>query len=337
MHLSSGASLARALRAMPVALLFPFAVLVPSPAHAGEAGIDVPMRRDAGGARPAPAAADPAGLPAAAALVRREIEILRRELGVGDFPARVEPHQDRRLVHVYMKALEAMSKVRALQRRLGAPESYLAELPVAEVSSDETLGAVQEILSGIQAIKTQMVIATEADAAPPASRLRGLSAAYHHLAEASVLLDGLVGGELTPRDVFHNVMAVVDDLNLIATNLRVSLDPQIPEVADTRGMVDVSQQAMRAAYKVIALQARLGMEASAVPTLTMVRVSPTEAHDLIRILRAELTRIKWHLGINVPPAEFRDPGMTADSTDVFAHMLLVVRGLDQLTSAQTAG
>ncbi len=319
-----------------VSLLFLIAMFVPATGHAGEAGIDVPMGRAGAAARPAEPVAEPGGLLAATERVRGEVEVLRREFGTHDFPARVEPHRDRAPVHVYVKSLEVMSKVAALQRRFGVVEGYVRDMPVAEVSSDEAQGAVQDILDGIEAIKTQMVISTAADVAMAPGR-RGLSEAYANLADASVMLDGLVGRELAPQDVFRNVMAVIEDLNLIATRLQVRLDVEVPEAGE-RDLVATAQQAMRAAYKAVALQTRLGMQASAVPTLTMVRVSPTEAYDLIGILRAELARIKGHLGINVPPLGSGGTGAAVESADLFAHMLLVVRGLDQLTAgAETQG
>lgn len=315
-----------------LALLVSLASLVPVPIHAGEAGINVPMRRDVGlSTREAPDAA-PEGILSIAEVVRNEVEILRQELGVNDFPARAESQQDRRPVHVYVKALEVMSKVVAVQRRMGvAPAGSVREVPLDGLSSDDVLVAVQDILDGIRVIKTQMVIESTAEA-PVVSRPQTLSAAYKVLADASAMLDGLVGSPLAPAHVFRNVRAIVEDMNLIAAKLKVSLDLETPEVVGSKESFDVAQQALRAAYKVVMLQARLGMDASAVPTLTMVRVTPTEVYDLTGTLRAELARIKWHLAINVPTSEEMELTRHRDSTDVFAQMLLIVRNLDQLTA-----
>ena len=200
------------------------------------------------------------------------------------------------------------------------------------LSSSDVVAAVRDILDGIRAIKTQMVIESEVEP-PELSGPRTLSAAYKNLADTSAMLDGLVGRELTPQHVFQNVTSINDDMGLIAAKMQVRLDENTPEVVGARGSIDVAQQALRAAYKVVSLQARLGMEASAVPTLTMVRVTPTEAYDLTGVLRAELTRIKWHLGINVPGDENTEPARRRDSTDVFAQMLLVIGSLDALAAS----
>ena len=96
--------------------------------------------------------------------------------------------------------------------------------------------------------------------------------------------------------------------------------------------IDVAQQVLRATYKVINLQTRLGMDASGVPSLTLVRVTPSEVFDATNMLLAEMARIKLHLDINVP----RDDSPEAKGkkpADVFALVLLIVRNLDLITQA----
>ncbi|MDD9963909.1 MAG: hypothetical protein OXU70_17675 [Gammaproteobacteria bacterium] len=311
-------------------LLTLLAVLSPVQGYAAEAGIDVPMRRDRATSQQPLSTQSSGGLLEATEVVRREIGILRSELGANDFPAQAESHQDRTPIHVYVKALEVMAKVAALQRRLGVPVGEVRSLPLSDVSADEAMGAVQDILDGIDAIKKQLVIDASVEVAATSDGPRMLAVAYRNLADASLLIDWLVGRELTLQAVFQSLMAAVEDINLIATRVQVPLNGELPEVSDQRNLINVAQQAMRAAYKVANLQTGLGMDASAVPTLTMVRVSPTEVHDLIGILRAELVRIKGHLGINVPTDEVPAAGFGQDSADLFAQMLLVVRHLDQL-------
>ena len=313
-------------------LLVPLTFLGTVPGHTAEADITVPMRRDVGATVSDRLAAAPDSLLATTELVRREVEILRGELGVDDFPTRAESQENRRPVHVYLKALEVMSKVVAVQRRFGVSQGSVRQIPLEQLSSSDVLAAVQDIVDGIRSIKTQMVIESDVES-PELSGPRTLSAAYKNLADSSAMLDGLVGRELTPENVFQNVMVIIDDLTLIAAKLQVQLDVDTPEVVGARESVDVAQQALRAAYKVVSLQARLGMEASAVPKLTMVRVTPTEAYDLTGVLRAELARIKWHLDVNVPGDENTEPAWSRDSTDVFAQMLLVIGGLDTLAAS----
>ena len=302
------------------------------PAPASEADINVPMRRDVGATVSDRLEAAPDDLLSATMLVRREVELLRGELGVEDFPARAESHDNRRPVHVFLKSLEVMSKVVAVQRRFGVPEGSVRQIPLVELSSGDALAAVRDILDGIRAIKTQMVIESDVEALA-LSGPRTLSAAYKNLADTSAMLDGLVGRALTPQHVFRNVLAIIDDMSLVAAKLQVQFEVDTPEVVGARESVDVAQQALRAAYKIVSLQGRLGMEPSAVPTMTMVRLTPTETYDLTGLLRAELARIKWHLGVNVPGDEITELPRSRDSTDVFAQMLFVISSLDRLAAS----
>lgn len=318
-------------RVCAVAIIL-FCVTAPVPSEAEEAGaIDVPMRRgQATQATSLLAVPDSAwgDLAFAAAAVAREIEILRAELGVDDVPPEAEAQPERRPAHVYVKSLEVMAKVATVQRRFGVPAGSLPEMSLAEPSSGDLLASVTDILNGIRAIKTQMVIETEIDETAM-SGLPTLAGAYKNLADSSVLLDGLVGRPLNRSDVFGNTMTIAEELNLIGTKLQVVLDAETPDVVGPKRTIDIAQQMLRATYKAISLQARLGMEPSAVPTLTMVRVTPTDTYDLAGVLWAEVMRIKWHLGVNVPVEQNQRPSHT-DAPVLFAQTLLIIRNLDQL-------
>ena len=85
----------------------------------------------------------------------------------------------------------------------------------------------------------------------------------------------------------------------------------------------------------VTLQIRLNMDASSVPTLTLVRVTPSEVFDATNMLLAEMTRIKAHLGINVP-REPRPESRLRTPTDVFAQVLLIIQNLDLMSEAASA-
>ena len=324
-----GARARRWHRACAAAVVVGCAVGPPGEAEAAP-GIDIPMRRD----QPMTVRTVPdsawANIESGAATVLREIKVLRAELGVDDVPPQPEFHEDRRPAHVYVKSMEVMAKVITFQRRFGVPVGSVRDMPLSEPSPADVLAAVTDILDGLRAVKQQMVIETEVDEAVASARPT-LSGAYKNLADASLLLDGLIGQPLNRDDVFGNMMAVIEELNLIATKLQVVLDAEMPAVDGAKGSIDVAQQQLRAIYKAVSLQARLGMEPSAVPTLTMVRVTPTETFDMIGLLWAEMARIKWHLGVNVSAP--RSPQSAhADAADLFAQMLLIIRNLDQITA-----
>ena len=74
------------------------------------------------------------------------------------------------------------------------------------------------------------------------------------------------------------------------------------------------------------------MDASGVPNLTLVRVTPAEVYEATNVLLAEMVRIKAHLGINLPREESVEARNKTPS-DVFAQVLLVIRNLDILAKA----
>ena len=230
-----------------------------------------------------------------------EIRILREELGADDYPPEAERQEDRAPVHVYAKTLEVMSKVARAQRRLGMEAAEVGQIPIKVVEPRDVLGSVAGVLAELRKIKAQMVIEREIDPAPFAGG-KTPSLVYKNLADASFLLDGLAGRPLTPT------------------------------VEGRKMPKDVAQQVLRASYKMVNLQTRLGMDASSVPNLTLVRVTPSEVYDATNMLLAELTRIKHHLDINVPRQNRPDPRNKAP-TDVFGQVLLIIENLDRMAQS----
>ena len=260
-----------------------------------------------------------------------EIQILREELGADDYPPEAEAQEDRAPVHVYAKTLEVMSKVSRVQRRLGMNPADVGQIPIKNVEPKDVLASVALIMNELRKIKSQMVIDREIDPAPFTGG-KTPSLVYKNLADASFLLDGLAGRSLTPNDVFLNTSYLLDELELIAAKLRAPLSLEAPAVEGRKTPKDVAQQVLRASYKMVNLQTRLGMDASSVPNLTLVRVTPSEVYDATNMLLAEMTRIKHHLGINVP-REVRGDPRNKVPTDVFARVLLIIDNLDALSAS----
>ena len=258
-----------------------------------------------------------------------EIGILRDELGVFDYPPEAELQEDRAPVHVYAKTLEVLTKVRGIQRRFGVPVVSVGQIPFKEIVPGDVLANVQGINDELRKIKTQMVISREIE---PATLVGGKtpSLVYKSLADASFMLDGLRGRALTPDDVFQNATYILDEMELIAAKLQAPLEVEAPQVEGTKNPRDVAQQVLRATYKVINLQTRLGMDASGVPHITLVRVTPSEVFDATTMLLAEMARIKFHLDINVPRDQRPEP-KGKRPTDVFAIVLLIIENLDRMS------
>lgn len=191
---------------------------------------------------------------------------------------------------------------------------------------------MRHISDEIRKIKTQMLIEIE-----PAALVGGssMSLVYKDLADASFPLDGLGGRPLTPDDVYKNCIYILDEMALIAEELGVSLDLELPEVGERKRLKEVAQQVLRATYKVINLQTTLGMDASGVPNLTLVRVTPSEVFDSTNMLLAEMARIKFHLGVERQRPTRPEP-IRKRPRDSFALVLGIIKNLDRMSAAARA-
>ncbi len=263
-----------------------------------------------------------------------EIEVLRDELGVAGYPVEPEFLEDRAPVHAYAKSLEVMQKVARVQSRYGLTPVEVGLIPPKEIVPADVLRSVNDLVNEVRRIKTQMVIEFEIE---PAELVPGKTSrmVYKNLAEASFLLDGLRGWPLTPEDVYVHVMAVLDEMEIIAAKLEVPLQLDPPIMNTGKKSIDIARQVLYATYKVINLQTRLGMDASAAPTLTLVRVTPSEVYDATNMLMAEMNRIKAHLGIALPREPRPDPGSKGPD-DVFAQVMLIIQNLDAMVEAASA-
>lgn len=261
-----------------------------------------------------------------------EIQVLRTELAVSHFPPRAELIEGRAPVHVYVKSLEVLGKVIQLQLRMGLPPARRGFLPVKTIETADVLDHVEYILREVRSIKTQVVIDSPIESAPLRSG-RTSSMNYRNLADASLMLDGLIGKTLTPADVYRNALFILDELELIAAMFGVSISFTLSPIEQEITPADVAAQILRATYKAINLQTRLQMESSQVPTMTLVRVSSSENYDAANLLLAEIARIKVHLGVTLTRADRPNLPRDQQSEDVFALVALIAGNIDTIAAA----
>ena len=260
-----------------------------------------------------------------------EIEIVRDAMGVTVYPVEAEAAEDRAPIHVYAKSLEVLEKISASQKRLGMKPAKIGQIPVKQIGAKDVYRSVQHNIAEMRRMKAQLVIEDEIVPTPLDGGMTP-SDVYEHLGDASFLLDGLVGHPTDPNDVHTHLVYLHDEMELIAAKLKVALELDPPAVNGRKRMKEVAQQVLRATFKVVNLQTRLGMDASGVPQMTLVRVSPAEVFEATNILLAEMVRIKAHLGIDLPRVEHA-PSRNKQPRDVFAQALLLIQNLDALAKA----
>ena len=138
---------------------------------------------------------------------------------------------------------------------------------------------------------------------------------YQQMGDVSFMMAGLVGGPTDINDVFRNMIDLHGDMELVAAKLKVALELDPPEAKKKRRRLkEVGQQMIRATFKLVNLQTRLGMDASGVPQVTLVRVTPPNLYEAINVMDAEMVRIKAHLAFSchmksTPSSATRNPRM----------------------------
>ena len=260
-----------------------------------------------------------------------ELEVLREAMGAMDYPLEAEPVTDRSPIHVYSRSLEVRRKIADTQRRFGLVPGEVDQIPVKLIEPRDVFESIQVALAEVRRTKQELFIEDAVDSAPFVGG-KTPSLVYQHLGDASFMLDALVGRPTDINDVYANLMYLQGDMELVATRLRISLEMDPPAVDGRKRLKEVAQQIMRATFKIINLQTRLGMDASAVPQVTLVRVVPANIYEAINIMKAEMVRIKVHLGIQLPHAE-PPASRNQRPRDVFAQALLLIRNLDRLAGA----
>ena len=293
---------------------------------------------------PEPAAAAATSAPAAApatlgdvhAAVRdaiAEIALLRTATGVGAAPAPREgaaAREDVTPAHVHARALEVLGKTARSARRLGMVAAHTSRPPVTGFAPGDLHRAVGAIVGELRRIKRQLVVETaiepagaDAGATPPS-----LDA---ELAHASALLDALVGRPPSLNDVTGCIAQIHDELRAVAAGLGAALPSDAPAPAAAGGDAgDVAQQLLRAAYKAIALQTALGMEASGVPAVALEGATPADALDAATALLGEVLRIRAHLGAGPAPPAARPGEGDGPPGDAYAGARLAVAQLDAM-------
>ena len=264
-----------------------------------------------------------------------EIDILREELGVDDFPPEAELAGDRSPIHVYAKSLEVLEKVVSVQQRMDMPPGRVGRIPFRQVDAADIVASLEYVAGELRAIKAWRGIDRRIEPAP-LELDRTYSMIYTRLSDASFMLDGLRGQSLTTDDVYRVASSVLDEMVPIGEKLDATLNLEAPPVARRSKSIDVARQMARATYKVVSLQIELRMDPSGVPAATLVRMSPSEHYDAFNMLLAEMARIRLHLGIDVPRDDPAEQPSGKEIKDVLALTMLIVQNLDSLVLAASS-
>ena len=230
-----------------------------------------------------------------------EIQLLRDEFGLYDYPPSAVPQADRQPIHMYFKSLVILTKVRRVQERFGVHPAPVGQLPPREIRWSDIADHVADLLTELRRLKKELVIDRELDPLPLVGDASP-QLIYTSLSDASLLLDGLVGEPAGSADVCRSLTHAMTALSQLAVRLSVPVDRELPIVDTPKKPSDVAPLILRGIYKAISLQLRIGLDGSAPPSIKLVRITPTENLDLANVLLAEIARINVHMKVDGSPA-----------------------------------
>ncbi|MDD9962101.1 MAG: hypothetical protein OXU70_08420, partial [Gammaproteobacteria bacterium] len=257
-----------------------------------------------------------------------EINVIHTAFGISEDYADAEPQANRDPVHVYAKTLEVHHKIRQLQAQNGLTAAPPRRMSFQPVNASDAIANLEHLVQQMRGIRDELAIDGDPERAPVAADAT-LSTAYGRLAVASLMLDELRGGPLTPSDSFQVASAALNNMEAIAEQLDIALEVQ-REAPPSAEPAKIAKDVMRSIERAIDVQAKLGMTPSTAPGVTPERVDSSQIYDLTGILVAELSRIGHHVGIEGEPrpvAESRNKTLI----DVYARVLQINEGLEAFT------
>lgn len=239
--------------------------------------------------------------------------------------------------HLWYKSYELFIKLNLLRARQDLPALFPPVMaPRRQISLTDLLEQNQRLLLELRLLRNYLgieqpeILADEEEGDGELGHF-SLSDDYNSLSQASRTLDLLNGVEVTPSDVFAEVMRIISDVD----NLLAVLDIQDNTVPPPRYAQakprDVFGVGLQVLEEIRRLHEVAGMKSvDFYPLQTLENISPSEVFSLTGLILAELQPLKAHLGLH---HEFTDPARHYEArvpADVLQLMGWTLRKLQQL-------
>ncbi|MFQ5671630.1 MAG: hypothetical protein ACE5G9_00920 [Nitrospinales bacterium] len=240
------------------------------------------------------------------ALVRNEIELIRRYMGK---PKETRPEieiADAAPREVYFQALTLFRKIDQLCFELTRQRAVMPPIPAAEIHPSHVLEVVQAGLECLQEIKKEMNI-TQTNVAPERDMNKTPSDVFRSVVQGNRQINLLLVREFSPSDVYQEVTTAI---NYAAFLLRRFPDietriPDAPPFESNKVPADV--------YRLLVKCFALIREISNLSGLTMLKwndtedtdkLVPSDVYDIASLLISELHYINQQAGNNPPPKSY---------------------------------
>ena len=276
-----------------------------------------------------PAAADttPSHLYQQTANAMAEIEVLRAHAGIEYTDRARRAQTGKNALHVYVKSLEVLEQVSALQRQSGIKPVEIPSIPTHQITARDVLHATRTILKELRRVKKRRGITMGVRNAIFVAG-KGMSDVYENMWLSSGMLDGLVG-QVSPNNVYRNTEYILNELVMLAPRLGVSPRTDPPPAVEGKSALDANIEGFKNLHKTALLERHLGMDALRVPTFPPGAITSSDVYDGTTMMLAEMIHLNLHFGVArerapLPVPEGKEPW------HVLAQMQLIGENLDAI-------
>lgn len=204
--------------------------------------------------------------------------------------------------HVLQKTLESLEKVNHIRRKVGIGLGAVPHYPLRAITP-------QEVYDAALRLDEDLGILYEKASMPHISYYnivdekgftgKSPSDVYRNMWQISLFLDTILGIKgFTPNDVYKEAQTVTAQLKIIAKRIGSLSSVVSPTpIQDVESSL-VFNRSLKILKKVHKAQERSGLFSTSLPSVSIQKnVTPSDVFNLVRLIQAELSDLKIHLGI----------------------------------------
>lgn len=233
------------------------------------------------------------------------LEALRTHLKIKKAPEAPPIQAGKQPIHLLSKTLELRESLVAILTKYKLPNNYqTTALPVTEPTLADVYEQTQQVTATLE--KTAKRLGAKMPKPKGGWALaKSPSDVYRQLAYAKSLVHTITG-PVSPKVVYQHAAEILAEQNLLAKKLNTQLPTKKPSLSSQNGNpeqqniapIDLNIQAQRSLLYTAFLQRKLDMDVFTIPEMNGSVFTTSDVDNTLRLILAELTRIKINLSIN---------------------------------------
>lgn len=269
------------------------------------------------------------------------LDAIRAHLKIKNAPEAPPIQAGKQPIHLLSKTLELNESVAALQSKYNIAHNIrTTPLPLTEPTLDDVYKAVQKVKGNLRTALNKI----GASAPKPKggwALAKSPSDVYRQLAYAKNLVHTITG-PVSQNIVYLHTLEILAEQKLIASKLSTELpsrtktpgvkdNTQTPPAPET---IDLNIQAQKNLIYTAFLQRKLKMDMFTIPEMNGAIFTTTDVDDTLRLILAELARIKVSLNIKqhatVDQATYGKSSTKASMKDILKQLHVSAENFEQL-------